>query len=59
MWNTPAVDPKNGLIAFAVGNPNPDVYGENRKGDNAYTNSIVGVNAQDRQAGLVAPGSAA
>jgi glucose dehydrogenase len=38
------VDPKNGLIAFAVGNPNPDVYGENRKGDNAYTDSIVGVN---------------
>ena len=46
VWNTPAIDPKNGLIAFAVGNPNPDVYGENRKGDNAYTDSIVGVNVK-------------
>ncbi|HZQ40916.1 MAG TPA: PQQ-binding-like beta-propeller repeat protein [Rhizomicrobium sp.] len=46
VWNTPAVDPKNGLIAFAVGNPNPDVYGENRKGANAYTDSIVGVNVK-------------
>jgi len=46
VWNTPAVVPKNGLIAFAVGNPNPDVYGENRKGDNAYTDSIVGVNVK-------------
>ena len=46
VWNTPAVDPKNGLIGFAVGNPNPDVYGEDRKGDNAYTDSIVAVNVK-------------
>jgi alcohol dehydrogenase (cytochrome c) len=46
VWNTPAVDPKNGLISFAVGNPNPDVWGEDRKGDNAYTDSIVAVNAK-------------
>lgn len=45
VWNTPAFDPKNNLIAFATGNPNPDVYGADRKGDNAYTNSIVGVDA--------------
>ena len=24
VWNTPAIDPKNGLILFATGNPNPD-----------------------------------
>jgi len=47
MWNTPAFDPKSGLISFAVGNPNPDVYGEERKGDNAYTDSIVTVHAKD------------
>lgn len=45
VWNTPAIDPKNGLISFAVGNPNPDVWGEDRLGDNAYTNSIVALNA--------------
>jgi PQQ-dependent dehydrogenase (methanol/ethanol family) len=46
VWNTPAVDPKNGIVAFATGNPNPDIYGEDRKGDNAYTNSIVGLNVK-------------
>jgi len=45
VWNTPAFDPGNDLIAFATGNPNPDVWGADRKGDNAYTNSIVAVNA--------------
>jgi glucose dehydrogenase len=45
VWNTPALDAKNDLISFAVGNPNPDVWGEDRKGDNAYTDSIVAVNA--------------
>jgi len=45
VWNTPAFDPRNDLIAFATGNPNPDVWGADRKGDNAYTNSIVAVNA--------------
>jgi alcohol dehydrogenase (cytochrome c) len=43
--NTPAYDPKNDLISFAVGNPNPDFWGADRKGDNAYTDSIVAVNA--------------
>ena len=37
VWNTPAVDPKNGLVLFGVGNPNPDNWGESRKGANAYT----------------------
>jgi glucose dehydrogenase len=46
VWNTPAVDPRNGIVAFATGNPNPDIYGEDRKGDNAYTNSIVGLNVK-------------
>ena len=45
VWNTPAVDPKNDLVLFATGNPNPDYWGENRKGDNAYTNSIVAVHS--------------
>jgi PQQ-dependent dehydrogenase (methanol/ethanol family) len=43
MWNTPAIDPQRGLAIFAVGNPNPDDDGSTRKGDNAYTDSIVAV----------------
>lgn len=43
MWNTPAIDTQRGLAIFATGNPNPDNYGEKRKGDNAYTDSIVAI----------------
>jgi alcohol dehydrogenase (cytochrome c) len=46
MWNTPAIDTERGLIIFATGNPNPDNYGEGRKGDNAYTDSIVALNVK-------------
>ena len=46
MWNTPAIDPQRGLIIFATGNPNPDNYGDGRKGDNAYTDSIVAIHAK-------------
>jgi len=47
VWNTPAFDPERGLISFGVGNPNPDILGEVRKGDNAYTDSIVALHAKD------------
>lgn len=30
---------------MGVGNPNPDYYGENRPGDNLYTDSIVALDA--------------
>jgi len=46
MWNTPAIDAKRGLLIFAVGNPNPDNYGGDRKGANAYTDSIVAVHVK-------------
>ena len=59
VWNTPRLRSQAGLISFAVGNPNPDVYGEERKGDNAYTNSIVARARQGRHAGLVVPGGKA
>jgi alcohol dehydrogenase (cytochrome c) len=41
VWTTPAIDPKLGLLIFSTGNPNPDLDGTNRKGDNLYTDSIV------------------
>ena len=45
VWNTPAIDVKNSLILFATGNPNPDLDGSSRKGDNAYADSIVAIDA--------------
>jgi alcohol dehydrogenase (cytochrome c) len=47
VWSTPAVDPEHGLVSFAVGNPNPDLDGHDRLGDNAYTDSIVGLGVRD------------
>ena len=46
VWNTPAIDVKNNLILFATGNPNPDLDGTSRKGDNAYTDSIVAIDSR-------------
>jgi len=41
VWTTPAIDPQLGLVIFSTGNPNPDLDGTNRRGDNLYTDSIV------------------
>ena len=45
VWQTPAVDPKLGLIYFSTGNPGPDLHGAERPGDNLYANSIVAIEA--------------
>jgi alcohol dehydrogenase (cytochrome c) len=41
VWTTPAIDPQLGLVIFSTGNPNPDLDGTNRRGDNLYSDSIV------------------
>lgn len=46
MWDAVAVDPKRDLMIFGIGNPNPDLYGDFRKGNNLYTASIVAVHAK-------------
>jgi PQQ-dependent dehydrogenase (methanol/ethanol family) len=46
IWDAAAIDPKRDIAVVAVGNPNPDLYGENRKGNNLYTAAIVGLNAK-------------
>ena len=43
VWMNPAVDPKRRTVWFVVGNPSPDLYGEERPGDNLYTNSLVAI----------------
>jgi alcohol dehydrogenase (cytochrome c) len=45
VWTTPAIDAERDLIIFSTGNPNPDLYGPSRKGDNLYTDSIVALHA--------------
>ncbi len=41
VWTTPAIDPQRGLLIFSTGNPNPDLNGAARKGDNLWTDLIV------------------
>jgi PQQ-dependent dehydrogenase (methanol/ethanol family) len=41
VWTTPAIDPKLGTVIFSTGNPNPDLDGTKRLGDNLYTDSVV------------------
>jgi alcohol dehydrogenase (cytochrome c) len=44
-WVTGSYDPELNLLYYGTGNPNPDYYGEERKGDNLYTCSIVALDA--------------
>jgi alcohol dehydrogenase (cytochrome c) len=41
VWTTPAIDAERNLVIFGTGNPNPDLDGSVRAGDNRYTDSIV------------------
>ena len=40
-WLTGAYDPETGLLYWPTGNPCPDYNGDERKGDNLYTSSIL------------------
>jgi len=40
-WTTPAIDPNLNVLILSTGNPNPDLYGTSRPGDNLYSDSIV------------------
>jgi len=42
-WTPVSVDRDKDLVYVAVGNPAPDFYGDVRKGDNLYTNSLVAI----------------
>jgi alcohol dehydrogenase (cytochrome c) len=45
-WLTGSYDPQLDLIYWATGNPCPDYNGEERKGDNLYTSSVVALQAK-------------
>ena len=40
-WLTGSYDPELDLLYWTIGNPCPDYNGDERKGDNLYTNSVV------------------
>lgn len=44
-WMTGSFDPKTNTIYWGIGNPSPNYFGENRKGDNLYSNSVVALDA--------------
>jgi PQQ-dependent dehydrogenase (methanol/ethanol family) len=46
VWTTPALDPKLGLVIFCTGNPNPDLNGTYRPGDNKWSDSIVALDVR-------------
>ena len=43
VWMNPSVDEKAKTVWFVVGNPSPDLYGDERPGDNLYTDSLVAI----------------
>jgi PQQ-dependent dehydrogenase (methanol/ethanol family) len=49
VWQTPAVDPKLGLLYFSTGNPGPDFNGAVRAGDNLFSVSIVAIDVATGQ----------
>jgi alcohol dehydrogenase (cytochrome c) len=42
-WLTGTYDPELDLLVWATGNPKPDYDGEKRRGDNLYSNSVLGL----------------
>jgi alcohol dehydrogenase (cytochrome c) len=45
-WMTGAYDAQLGLVYWTVGNPGPDMIGDDRGGDNLYTDSVVALDAK-------------
>ena len=45
-WLTGTYDAELDTIYWPVGNPTPDLYGDDRPGDNLYTDSIVALDAK-------------
>jgi alcohol dehydrogenase (cytochrome c) len=44
-WVTGSYDPELNLLYWGTGNPNPLYYGDDRKGSNLYTASIIAIDA--------------
>jgi alcohol dehydrogenase (cytochrome c) len=44
-WQIGSYDPQLNMVYWGTGNPNPDLNGANRRGDNLYTGSLVALDA--------------
>ena len=44
-WLTGSFDPELNLIYWGTGNPSPDFQGEDREGDNLYSDSVIALDA--------------
>jgi alcohol dehydrogenase (cytochrome c) len=45
VWTTGSYDPQLNLLYYGTGNPGPDFYGADRKGDNLYSDSLLAIDA--------------
>ena len=45
MWVTGSYDPDLNLTYWGLGNPGPDWNGDNREGDNLYSDAVVALDA--------------
>ena len=59
VWIPGAYDPETKLYIFGTGNPTPGYTGVGRKGDNLFTCSLMAVNVDTGQDGVVLPDLAA
>ena len=55
-WSELTVDEARGIAYIPFGTARFDFYGGNRLGDNLFGNSIVALDAKDRQAPVALPG---
>jgi len=44
-WVTGAFDPESNVVYWGTGNPSPDMIGDDRKGDNLYSDSLLALDA--------------
>lgn len=42
-WLSGTYDPELNIVYWGTGNPNPDFYGDDRKGDNLYSGSLIAI----------------
>src|SRR6516165_2489232 len=54
-WVTGAYDPEANLVFWGTGNPSPDFVGDDRQGDNIYSDSIVALDAYTGKLKVVFP----
>jgi alcohol dehydrogenase (cytochrome c) len=45
-WMTGSYDPELGTLYWAIGNPGPDMIGDDRLGDNLYSDSVVALDVR-------------